>query len=67
MVAAITKLGQLDVMILYAGMMLPFLYQYSSTELVKMLYSITRLRNNELKCCFIMSHKMFLSFINVCL
>lgn len=52
MVAAISKLVQLDVVILYADMMLPFLYQYSSTELMNMVYSTTPLRNNELKYCF---------------
>lgn len=52
MVAAISKLGQLDVVILYAGMMLPFLYQYSSTELMNMFYATTPLRNNEPKFYF---------------
>lgn len=52
MVAARSKLGQLDVVVFYAVMMLPFLYQYSSREPRNMLYSTTPLRNNELKCCF---------------
>lgn len=45
MVVTISRLGHLDLLILYAVMILPLFHQYSSRELMNILYNSSEIMN----------------------